>query len=177
MDTKLQILRCFLSSWNVAEAPGFRRINRGAHRDALTVRFQPTCIPNARGATSRVLFDHHDYKEYSAAIPAADPRHSPTVDLIAQGYGPGKPKEPGTNLHVLTQHMHGSFERNSQYIARLPRCNDAFVRDRSSLKMSGQGFFKNPPGVNCRLTSHNLRVSVLVYSRPGSADLLPPEPP
>jgi hypothetical protein len=43
-------------------------------------------------------FDHQ-YEEYSALVPPANPAHAPTIDSIAEGRGLEQPQELGLHLH------------------------------------------------------------------------------
>jgi hypothetical protein len=42
---------------------------------------------------------HHDDEEDSAFVAAAEPAHSPIIDLIAKRHRLAKPKELGLNVH------------------------------------------------------------------------------
>ena len=77
-------------------------------------------VPEAERLGLLVFSLHHHDEEDSAFVPAAEPAHSPIIDMIAQRRRLAKPKELGLNVHGALPHAS---------MARLGRTATLIARD------------------------------------------------
>jgi hypothetical protein len=90
-----------------------RRQRRCLFPEAKTPCGRHTCV--ARHDRLLVFSLHHHDEEDAAFVPAAEPAHSPIINMIAQRHRRAKPKEPCLNVHGLRPHTSmASMRRHSQ---------------------------------------------------------------